>query len=74
MAKAAFFCALSKAFKRLTYPSVRDINCRLTPEDTGHKNIGGNMEFLKDVLGEDLYKQVYDKLNGNKEKRICHYL
>mgnify|MGYP004520307107 CR=1 FL=1 len=30
------------------------------------------MEFLKNVLGEDLYKQVADKLNGNKDIKLAN--
>lgn len=30
------------------------------------------MEFLKTVLGEDLYKQVADKLNGNKDIKLAN--
>lgn len=30
------------------------------------------MEFLKNVLGEDLYNQVADKLNGNKDIKLAN--
>ena len=55
------------------------INGSLPPEDTGYKNSGKermDMEFLKEILGEDLYKQIEEKINAhngneaNKEKQI----
>lgn len=67
----------------------RDIKCNIIPSDMGYKlsgccgdttyknsAVGENMEFLKAILGEELYAQLEKKINAhnsddaNKDKQV----
>lgn len=80
LSHSAFYIVPSMTLKRLKFClAERHLNFRLPVDDTTLKNDGkkGNcMDFLKEILGDDLFKQFEEKLNAyngneaNKDKQI----